>query len=213
MKVTKLCIGWPWSSPFSWTQVVDNYLSLEIPCDSFWVRGKGWCGARRHINICEQAKDASHILIIGSDQIHPLDMIPRLIERVESGCDVISVLVPANKAPEGSKYFQKLAFIEGKDGEFSVPEFDKDLMEIDCIGSGVLMFPTTALDKIKRPWFQETFSDIKSYERRPQVDSQFVWRLKKEANLKIWVDTTIDVKHLIPMQIDSTFEGRFDDWN
>lgn len=212
MKVEKLCIGWNWSSPFAWTKVVDNFLTLETPSDSFWVRGKGWCGARRHNNLCEQAKDSSHILMIGCDQIHPVDMIPRLIERVENGCDVITALVPANQNPGDANYFQKLAFI--KDGEgFKVPDLTEDLIEIDYIGSGVLMFPTSALSKIKKPWFKETFSDIETYERTGYVDSQFVYRLKSEAGLKVWVDTTINVKHLIPFEVDETFEERFNDWN
>jgi hypothetical protein len=97
VKVDKLAIGYPWVSPFMWSYFAENAMNLQRPPNSRWFRGKGWCPARRHIDICEQAVEwgASHILILGADQVHPEDMIPRLIKRVEvDKCEVIAALVP-----------------------------------------------------------------------------------------------------------------------
>ena len=217
-KVARLCIGWPWEPPTVYSKVMDNYLSLQRPESSFWVRGLGQYPARRHIDICEKALvgKASHILIIGADQIHPTDMVPRLISRMEQdGCDVISALVPTNGKTGKVKYFQKCAWVQGKLnelGNWDLINPTEDLMRITGIGSGVLMFPVSALHQLERPWFIEHFN-TKTYERIHCMDTEFVHRLELEAGLKLWVDTTIMVKHYVPLQVDETFMDRFDDWN
>ena len=201
-----------------WSIVLENYLSLQRPENSFWVRGTGWCPARRHIDICEKAiiGGASHILIIGADQIHPVDMIPRLIDRVEQdGCDVISSLVPTNGHTDKVKYFQKCAWVQnesGKLGDWDLIFPTGDLMRITGIGSGVLMFPVSALERMKKPWFIEHF-DKETYKPIYVMDTEFVHRLAVEAGLELWVDTTIMVKHYIPLAVDETFQKRFEDWN
>lgn len=218
-RVTKLCIGWPWEPPMVWSRVVDNFLSLQRPENSFWVRGIGQYPARRHIDLCEKAimGQASHLLILASDQIFPLDIIPRLIARVENdGCDVISALVPTNGHTPKVKYFQKCAWVQnesGKLGDWDLINTSKDeLIRITAVGSGVLMFPTFALSQVLKPWFREHFNP-ENYERIHCMDTEFVHRLELEAGLKLWADTTINVRHWIPFPVDETFEKRFEDWN
>ena len=218
-QVTRLCIGWPWQPPTIWSKVVNNYLSLQRPENSFWVRGLGWCPARRHIEVCEKAiaGDASHILFVGSDQIHAIDMIPRLIARIEQdGCDVIAALVPLHGHSDKVRYFQRTAWVQNKSGKLGdwdlIDPSKGDLQQIKSIGSGVLMFPVSALSQIQKPWFKECFDPL-TYKRIPCMDIEFVYRLELEAGLKIWADTTINVKHWIPFPVDETFQKRFDDWN
>lgn len=170
MKVEKLAIGYPWVSQFLWTLFAENAMNLQRPANSRWFRGKGWCPARRHIDICEQAIkwEASHILILGADQIHPEDMIPRLIKRVEEdGCEVISALVPSrgNVPWMDMKPFQPMAwrwkngikskayrgYEKDKDMIETIKVSDGDIQKIDFIGSGVLMFPVDDLLMIPKP--------------------------------------------------------------
>ena len=78
----KLAVGYPWSSEFIFTQFADHLPNLERP-EGGGVRvfrGKGWCPARRHVDLCEQAVKwgADLICIIGADQVHPSDLLPRL---------------------------------------------------------------------------------------------------------------------------------------
>ena len=216
-RVTKLCIGWPWQPPMCWTKVMDNYLSIERPQNSFWVRGGGGTTARRHIEICEKGQEAgaSHILILGADQIHPIDMIPRLIKRVEEDkCDVISASIPANGKPGKLRYFQRSGWVRSR-SENRLVNLDVskgELQKIATIGSGVLMFPTVALDDMMKPWFKD-FCDPETLEFSGITDTEFVTALAFSTKMKIWVDTTIDVKHLLPMEVDGSFEERFNDWN
>lgn len=219
-KVTKLCIGWAWEPPMVWSRVTENFLSLQRPENSFWVRGVGECPTRRHIDICEKglAGGASHILFVGSDQIHPLDMIPRLIAKIEqNGCDVITALIPTHGGSDKVKYFQRCAWVQNKSGKLGdwdlIDPSKGDLQRITAIGSGVLMFPTSGLTRIKEPWFKTHYSNNLTYTRIGCMDTEFVHRLDLEAGLELWVDTTIKVKHLISFQVDETFEKRFEDWN
>lgn len=228
--VDKLAIGYPWVSPFMWTFFAENAMNLQRPENSRWFRGRGWCPARRHIDICEQAIEwgASHILIVGSDQVHPEDMIPRLIKRVEQdGCEVITALVPTRgHVPHmNMKPFQPMAwrfksntkprpyrgFEKDSDMMEVVKVEDGDLQTIDFIGSGVLMFPVDDLMMIDKPWFGEVFHR-ESMKRRASMDTRFVWELKQKAGATVWCDTTIEVGHINPFVIDRTYQDRFMDW-
>jgi hypothetical protein len=230
VKVDKLAIGYPWSSPFIWTQCCESMLNLQRPKNSRFFRGIGWCPARRHIDICEKAVDwgASHILILGSDQTYSEDMIPRLIKRVEEDdCEVITAMVPTRGHVPwvDMRPFQPMAwrfkdnetprryrsYEEDKDMIENIDPADGELQQIDFIGSGVLMFPVDDLLMIDKPWFAETFHH-ESMRRRASMDTRFVWELKKKAGAKVWVDTTIRVGHINPMVIDDTYQYRFKDW-
>jgi hypothetical protein len=230
VKIDKLAIGYPWVSPFIWTLFAENAMNLQRPRNSRWFRGRGWCPARRHIDICEQAIKwgASHILIVGSDQVHPEDMIPRLIKRVEEDdCEVITALVPSrghvphqnmkpfqplawrfksNKAPEEYRDMEQ----DGRMIEVIDPSAG-DLQKIDFIGSGVLMFPVDDLLMLPKPWFVEHFQPD-NMNRRASMDTRFVWELKSKAGANVWVDTTIQVGHINPFVIDRTYQDRFGDW-
>jgi len=237
-KVEKLAICYGWTSPFMFTRFMDSGLNLQRPANSRWFRGIGWCPARRHIDFCQKAIKwgASHILILGTDQTFPEDMIPRLIERVEEdGCEVISALVPTRGYIErmGMKPFQPVAWRfkpfsgknipKGKIREYRGFDLDGDMMEIinpadgdlqriDCIGSGVLMFPVETLLALQKPWFSETFV-VEDYRREASMDTRFVWNLKLQGGAQVWCDTTIKVGHLNIFEIDETYQDRFGDWD
>jgi len=231
VKVDKLAIGYPWVSQFMWTLFTENALNLQRPTNSRWFRGMGWCPARRHIHICEQAikYGASHILILGSDQTYPEDMIPQLIKRVEEdNCEIITALVPTrgNVPIMHMKPFQPMAWRwkpNTKPREYRGYEQDSDmfdvidpragdLQKIDFIGSGVLMFPVDDLLMMKKPWFYEQF-DPETYVRQASMDTRFVGKLKSVSGGQVWVDTTIQIGHINPFVIDRSYQDRFGDWD
>jgi hypothetical protein len=231
----KLAVGYPWSSPFAFTAFVDATLNMRHPegCEVRYFRGSGWCPARRHIHICDQAVawGADLILIIGSDQVHPEDMLCKLIDRYNEGYDVVSALVPARGYVGWQEMFpfQPMAwrFRRDANGNSRVTKYrgmqlDGDMIEIinpadgdiqpcDFIGSGVLMFPTTVLQALRKPWFYETI-DPTNMQRLANMDCTFVWRMKMEGHAQCYVDTTIKVKHCHVFDVDESFQHRFDDW-
>lgn len=227
----KLVCGVPWCSEFIWTKAVKALLNLQRPdgWDVRWVMGSGFCPSRRHNDICEQALDAGAdaILICGADQVHPPDMLLKLCGHYErTGGHVITAMVPfrgyvgwQSMAP-----FQPLAWrLECKGSrEFRGAKLDPDMMKVidpsdgdfqrvHLIGSGVLMFGVDHLLSLKRPWFFDRV-ERETMHRIADMDSKFVWRLQEEAGALVYVDTTIKVKHLHAMEIDESFQNRFNDW-
>jgi len=232
----KFAVGYPWSSPFTFTKFAEHLPNLQKPdgVDVRFFRGNGWCPARRHAHICEQALDwgAELICIIGADQVHPEDMLPRLYKRFEEGYDIVSALVPCRGYVhwQPMKPFQPMAWrfkTNNEMGSTKIRQYngmktdgdmvhvikreDGEMVRCDFIGSGVLMFHKDYLLALEKPWFYESVNH-ESQEREANMDCKFVWRLQHEGLGKVWVDTTIMVKHLNVFEIDDTYQNRFDDW-
>ncbi len=234
----KLVVGTPWSSPFMWTKYVDAMLALHRPQEARsyvgieplevdFVRGTGWCPAKRHVDLCEKAleKGADLICIVGADQIHPPDMLLRLIQRWNEGYEVISALVPTRGWIEHARMrpFQPMAWRipSNEKNRIKMQQFedvekfvelvdpdDGEIQKINFIGSGVLMFHRDHLLALEKPWFFETV-EHETQRRIACMDTKFVWRLQIEAGAEVVVDTTIKIRHLHDMEIDDTFQHIF----
>jgi len=232
----KLAVGYPWSSPFVYTEFADTSLNMEHPagCEVKYFRGTGWCPARRHIDLCEQALEwgAEIIIIIGADQSHPPTMLKQLMKRWHEGYELVAALVPVRGyvAWQNMKPFQPMAWrlktsnetgsmdtrcYRGMDKDADlihvVKREDGEMVKANFIGSGVLMFHRDHLLALKKPWFKETIIE-ESQKRIANMDCTFVWRLQDEGGATLWVDTTIQVKHLQIFGIDDTYSERFSDW-
>ena len=164
---------------------------------------------------------------IGADQIHPVDMLDRLIDRYyETDGGVISALVPFRGYVhlQEMKPFQPMGWrikcegVQTFENSDTTPEMFKvidpaegDLQRVDIIGTGVLLLHTDYLRALKPPWFYYR-RNPETMQRVADMDTQFVWRLRAEAQAKVWVDTTIQVRHLHTFEIDETYQDRFADW-
>ena len=239
MKKPKLVFGTPWNSPFYFTQTHESLMQLERPdgWDTEYVIGRGHSSARRHIDICEKAlrAQASYILILGSDQLYPTDLLCRLTQRVQEGYEVVTALVPTrgflpwqNMMP-----FQPLAWRLktldelGPDFKYQKRRFrsladdsdmvhvikpeDGEMQRVHFQGSGCLLFHRDHLLALKPPWFYETVQ-VMTQVRIANMDCRFVARLTTEAHATVWCDTTIKIKHLHIFSIDDSFPARFADW-
>ena len=234
----RLAVVTPWASPFIWTKFSTNLARMlakfrrpNWECDFF--AGHGCDPAARHNNMCLQALqwDADLICIIGADQVHPLDMLDRLIDRYrQTDGGVISALVPfRGYVPwQHMKPFQPMGWrirngsstelVKEFTGMDTTPEMfvpinpaDGDLQRVDVIGSGVLLFDRETIEALKKPWFHYQ-RDPETQQRIADMDTKMVWRLRSEVQVDVWVDTTIKVTHIHDMEIDDTFSQRFADW-
>lgn len=236
--MARLAVVYPWASPFIWTACVDSMLNLRHPANTEvkYFRGAGWCSASRHLRGCRAAVEwgADYIVIVGSDQIYEPDMLERLMARVDEGYDVVAAMVPARcfVGWQEMRPFQPMAWrfkntqqlgslatrpyrgmmVDRDLVEVVEPDPDEPMQQIHFIGSGVLLFPVDCLLALKDPWFSETFNPI-TYDRLASMDTRFVWRLQWEAFADVWLDTSIEVKHIHPFEIDRTFQDRFMDWS
>ncbi len=187
------------------TAFVERSLNMQLPLgfDCHWIRGVGWCAAKAHNDMFQKALNwnADLICVLGPDQVHPYSMLPKLVQHIDDGCGAISALVPTRERFEGQAAFKRMAWTMGP--EPIDPDGDQ-LQKIDFIGSGVLMFPASALKDIKRPWLYEKMPD-EDFSRKGDCDTQFVRRLKSEGGLQVWVDTMIPVLHATVFEIDKDF--------
>jgi hypothetical protein len=197
---------------------------MQAPPDTEvrWFRGTGWCQAKMHIDMMEQAVEwgADRICILGSDQIHPEDMFVRLMEHLDTpGIGVISAAVPS-RAYVGSqemKPFQRMAWLQVGDGR-AEPAKALDLkgvpcpVQIDFIGTGVVMFETSDLLRLKKPWLSNQIADGERLTRKANADVAFVHSFVDQLGLSLFVDPSIEVRHLHTFEIDETFSERFADW-
>ena len=236
-KNPSLAVVYPWQSPFMYTRSVESLLHLQRPegYDVDFFRGSGWSPALRHLNGCEQAMTwgANYIVIVGSDQTYPADLLCRLMAHMESGVDVIGCLVPTRgflAHNTGMRPFGRVAwrFKASTDGlhtkvrEYHGQSIDGDMLElinpadgvlqrVNFIGSGVIMFRREHLEALAQPWFYEAIDPV-SQQRFSSMDTKFCWRLQCEAGAAVYVDVSIPIGHLHVFQIDPSFEGRFSDW-
>jgi hypothetical protein len=234
----RLAVCWIWGSPSVFTESVESMLQLRRP-DGWEVqffRGKGWGPAKRHINACEAALawGADYILILGADQLYDDDLLLRLTSRIDEGYETMTALVPARGyvSDQNMRPFQPVAsrFRRSSGGadvakarQFRGRKVDGDMVEIithdpanpvqqiNFIGSGVMMFHRDHLLALDRPWFSEMI-DWESQQRVASMDVRFAWDLQMKAGARLWVDTTIKVRHLHIFKIDETYQDRFADW-
>ncbi|MHA2067056.1 MAG: hypothetical protein ACXABY_22030, partial [Candidatus Thorarchaeota archaeon] len=225
---TKLAVCTAWGSPFCWTHGAYNMMNLERPegVEVKFLPGFGRDPARRHMWGIEKAIEwgASHICFLGADQMHPMDILPRLTAHIENGWPAVAAMVPSRgclKIHGVEKPFSEVAWTWREENQKmatftlehlkEVTPADGDLIEIVSIGSGVLMFDIQLLHALEKPWFKEYPADERSW--RPAImDTYFCWRLVTEAGGRILCDTTIKVVHLDVFPIDDTYSERFHDW-
>jgi hypothetical protein len=169
-----------------------------------------------HNHGVEQALDwdADAICFLDPDQVHPEDMLEVLVRHLDDGCDVVGAMVPLRSyLPwNGMKPFQPMAWVKDGDSPLErIREEDGYLQNVHSVGTGVLLVKSSLLERMSRPWFHEHI-DKDSFNRFGGHDTRFVGRLRDELGVKIWVDTTIKVEHLMIFPIDETFSERFPDY-
>ena len=236
----KLAVGLAWTSPFIWTRFTMTALNIRHPqgWEVKWIQGDGWCPARRHMRICEQALawGADVICMLGSDQVYEPDILERMATNFLAGYYFNCASVPARGYFAWNKEmrpFQPMAWRwkpvqPDGNGHVAMREYrgqalDGDMVEIvdltqgprmlrvNFIGSGALMYGAEYLPLLKKPWFYETINQ-EDYTRQAIMDVLFVHRMQTEAGAQLWLDRTIKIKHIHPFEIDETFQYRFDDW-
>ncbi len=206
-----------------YTEYVDAAMRMVMKLRSpdgvemYYFRGRGFCPARAHNHFCEQALEwgADVIIIVGPDQVHPPDMLEKLIAHRGAGRLLVSAIVPFRGyvAEAGmERPFQPVAWQTRNNKPVVVNPKKGNLQVIDAIGTGVLMFPAAALKLVSRPWFEEKIVDADTYTRSADQDVRFVKRLIKATHEKLYLDFTIKVEHLNVFPIDDSFQHRFGDW-
>jgi hypothetical protein len=218
----KLAIMIPWGLDMIWRRTWETYEELEKPDNYKLIFGTGRTPARRHEIGCEEALrwGASHILILGGDQVYPeKDMIRRMLKWMEvkdlkewmARKKVINCLVPirGHKPGQGTRPFQPIGMMIDPENNEEVPitRDSGDIVKAEIIGTGVMLFEADILRGMEKPWFGDEFTKGTNSVRVMQ-DVAFVQKLNNSGS-QVWCDTQIIVKHLGVLEIDDTFQTRF----
>lgn len=213
----KLAVGFPGDTPSVFMAAFHSAVNIEAPpdCEVKWFRGMGWCQARRRAHLCEQALDwgADLICQLDADQVYEPDVLKRLLNRIDEGCQVVAAMVPGRVHVNASMAvpFQRLAWKVVGEETIPVDPNDGDLQQAEFPTSACVMFRADVLKNIERPWYFNKF-DAKDWSLKQGEDGVFFYHLKL-CGIPSYVDTTIRVKHAHVFEIDESFPDRFADWS
>jgi hypothetical protein len=223
----KLGIMIPWGIDMIWRRTWETYENLEFPGvknkDHKLFFGTGRTPARRHEVGCEAALEwgASHILILGGDQVYPeADMVRRMVKWMEvRSMDewtrrkrVVNCLVPirGHRPMQGTRPFQPIGMrLDSTTNELvPITREDPPIVKTEVIGTGVMLFEADILNGMEKPWFNDHHLPGTNSVGKMQ-DVAFVEKLNNSGN-QVWCDTQIIVKHLGVLEIDDSFMWRFE---
>lgn len=213
----------PWGTDMIWRRTWETWETLQKPSTYRLIFGTGRTPARRHEIGCEEALrwGASHILILGGDQVYPEpDMIRRMWKWMEYSTlegwmnrkKVINCLVPirGHRPGQGTRPFQPIGMrIDPATNELvRITREDPPIITCEIIGTGVMLFEADILNGMKKPWFGDEFVPGTN-EVRTMQDVAFIQKLNNQGH-QVWCDTQIPVHHLAVLAVDDTYQWRFE---
>jgi len=219
----KLAIGYPGEMHSVMLRAAESIFALERPDGVVirWIRGNGWCQARRRNHVVEQAMawGADRIVFLDLDQVYETDLLKRLIARqdeLEAGEEILpplAAMVPGRGYVKSSKMkpFQRLAW-RMKDGEFSpVDTSEGEVIQADFPTCATVILDVKTFESLRKPWFYFKYKP-EDWAQVHGEDAVLFLRIKRELGVDSYVDTTIKVGHMHQFVIDETYSERFADW-
>ena len=198
------------------TRWVDAALKLRPPSGYSieWVRGLGWCDARRIHYIIEKVleADADYVAFIDGDVVVPPEWLETMAKHMESGCRVVASVVPMRgRAHEQYAPFGPMAW--NVVGSKLVPIIlNAKLQEVDYISLGAVMMEANIFRECDALWTWHEFDERNGYRPRGSTADSILMRNIRKRGIRVYADPSLTVKHLHTFEIDHTFGDRFPEW-
>jgi GT2 family glycosyltransferase len=196
----KLGIGLPLTDNKVHTQFFTSFTCMAKPDFTLYLpQFPGQIDLVRNSIVSQAMNDGcTHLLMMDTDQIYPVDTLEKLLSHEADTC---GVLVHRRYPP-----FAPICY-RGKVGEFEYvgdeEMFSGGLIPVDATGCGCLLFNCTVFNEITQPWFEIKYKDDGS---PIGEDIGFCQKLRDQG-FEIYVDTSIAVGHLTQMEVNrSTYE-------
>ena len=193
----KLGIAIPLTADKEYTQFWDSFTLLQKP-DYIYIRPpfRGHIDDIRNAMVMQGLKqECTHLLMLDTDQIYyNRDMINILLNDIAER-DVVGTVVH-----RGYKPFDPLVFRFGDKGLIKVPDdevYSGDIIEVDAIGCGCVMYDTKVFKEINFPWFDDIArkAGVAGGNNPPGEDINFSYKLRNKG-FKIHVNTSIKIDHI-----------------
>jgi len=189
-----LAIGIPLTFPMVPSGFFYSFAHMDKPKEYTLIHadnGSGSIDALRN-DLVDMALQggASHLIMMDTDQIYPVETIPRLLSHK---LPIVGCVVHRRYPP-----FDPI-LLRGKMGDYeSIDEWEEGaLVEVDATGTGCMMFDMQIFRKMPRPWFK--FRKLETGEGIGE-DIGFCSDLRA-AGYRIFVDTTIQCGHLTTLNV------------
>lgn len=141
-------------------------------------------------------KQFTHLLMLDSDHIHPVDIVERLARWVshESKPLIISALNYQRKEPFRPAAF----FFDGPGlGLLHLATWPQGLVKVDAVGASALLVAREVFERMSEPWFDFHYLPVEGA-NVPRFIGEDIWFSKKcgDLGIDIYVDTTTTGPHL-----------------
>jgi hypothetical protein len=212
----KIVIGTPWVSAFMHTRWVDAALKLRPPsgCSIEWIRGLGWCDARRIHYIIEHAleADADLVAFLDGDVIVPPEWLETMTKHMETGIRAVASVVPMRgRAHEQNAPFEGMAW--NVVGEKLVQIDPRDgLQTAQYVSLGAAMFDASIFREEDRLWTWHEYDVHLGYKAVGSTADSILMKNIQKRGIQIYADPSMAVGHLHTFEIDQTFGERFPEW-
>ena len=184
---------------------------LGLTARSFTLLVPVWASGRMAENIASARNslvrqafdnDATHLLMMDTDQIYPPDCIDKLISHDK---DMASVRVHRRWPPF------EVIMNRGEIGKYKHVSdkecFSGDLVEIDATGTACMLIKMEVFEALSDPWFYLKNGSKSPHNRhgKPVGEDIRFCSDAKAAGFDIFVDTSIEVGHISKMVINRSF--------
>lgn len=156
---------------------------LEMGCDIASARNRSVSVARE--------RGATHLLFVDYDMYFPPHTITKLLKQDK---DIIGAAYNfRGNANEPAK--STAVPIEETELKHSHPDtLPQEPFKVHCMGAGLLLIKMSVFDQVKGPWFMFGYNEQGTMQYGE--DTYFCQRAIKEADLEVWADPTLGVKHI-----------------
>lgn len=200
-RLQRLAIGFPLVDDRVPVQFFTSFVCMEKPEEYVFLLPQfahgPWAGsiADARNSLVEQALDegARYLLMLDTDQVYPPETLTRLLSH---GKRVCGVRVHSRWEPFAPVFYR------GTVGEYQwIPDeemYGGGLVEVDATGTGCLLIDMEVFDLLAYPWFQFATNDRGG----PVGEDIYFCSQVREAGVRIFVDTSIEVGHMATVQIN-----------
>lgn len=160
--------------------------ALMVPAGEIYSFKENIAVARNSLVAQARAEGCTHLLMMDTDQIHPMNTAVQLLSH---DVDAVGALVCRRYPP-----FYPILY-RGELGNYQYAPKEEirsgELVEVDATGTGCILFNMDVFEDVTSPWFE-----LKPGANGKSVgeDIRFCSRLR-EAGRRIFVDTSIHVIH------------------
>lgn len=196
-KEINLGIGLPLVDEFSRTAFWDSFYLMQKPEHSY-LRPRMPC----HPNVeeirnslCMQALEmnCSHLLMMDTDQVYPVDTVTRLLEHARSGLDLVYAKVHRRYPP-----FDPILLRKNGEGYLPIPDEEWDaggLVEVDRTGAGCMLISCSVFENVEWPWFNIIREPVGEGKYKLTGEDFYFCDKVRAAGYRIFVDCSLEIVH------------------